>query len=791
MKKALFIVAVFSILHAPFYTLHSQVVREDSFQRLEVFYRVPELQLLTHPFGDVKTFLPVLEGYRSDGRIGAPVLPVRSDFIVVPFCDSIVVTVTDVIYDTIHTFSHSCIHTFSPLQRPRSKSAVGEPVVDYDTALYAADAFFGLPLVTVSPVGIARDRRLAHLRFSPLRVNPVTGDAILCRSATVTVTYIGADIDHTLDHYRRYHTPAYSTGTTLNSLFSAKDAALTTPLRMVIAVGSGLTGNSRLNDFADWKRSQGMLVDFIYADSIPGFTSQRLADSLCVLYNAATEEYPAPLYVILVGDHEQLPAFDYRLSNDNWVLFDHFSPHITDHYFATWTADNIRDCYLGRFSATDVAELDAIIDKTLLYERYLFADDSYLSKAVLVSGIDGSGSYDWAINYADPSMDYVAGHYVNSDLGFQQVTYCKNNTSINPRAPGVTVASNTDANRLLNLYDQGMGYVNYSAHGSATSWTNPAFTVSHVNAMNNYGKPSVIMGNCCLSNHFQTPVCLGEALLRKASAGAAAYIGATNSTYWDDDFFFSVGYRVNVSPAMDLSYNSTFTGCYDHLFHLHNEAPAVTIGGMMQAGLMAVNGIYDLDSYGHDMVPYYWEIYELMGDPSLIPWLGRAAEPVCSIDTTGDGLSVITVPGAYVALFDSTHTFLATVFADASGLALFDLSSLQSPRSTLLLSVTAQHHKPYLNPLDATHVGFDQSLSLPASRTFSIFPNPATDRVTVDGLSVGSRIELYDAKGRHIHTFSLSPCHPETYSLDVSSLPSGIYFLRTDQGAPVQKLIKK
>lgn len=660
----------------------------------------------------------------------------------------------------------------------------------FDSALYATDSLFGFPLATVTPAGIARDRRLAHLRFSPLRVNSVTGEAILCRSATVTLTYLGADPDRTLGHYRLHHTSAYTVGSTLNRLFTAKDATLTHPLRMVIAVGNGLAGCRRLDDFADWKRSQGMLVDFLYADSIPNFSSDLLADSLRTLYLNATPANPAPLYVILIGDYEQLPAFDNRLAPDNWVFSDNFTPHITDHYFCTWSSDIIRDCYLGRLSATDTVTLRNILDKTLLYERYLFADDSYLAKAVLVAGIDAG---DWAYNYADPSMDYIATHYINSDHGFSQVTYGKNNVSINPSAPGVTVVENYSGSTFVGLYNQGMGFVNYSAHGSSSSWSNPYFSVDHVEAMSNTGKPSVMIGNCCLTSHFQTPTCFGEALLRKASAGAVAYIGATNSTYWDDDFFWTVGYRPEVSPSMDLSYNASYTGTYDHLFHLHGEPPAVTIGGILHAGLMSVNNIYDLDYYGPSMVPYYWEIYELMGDPSLLPWMGRAVELThvgtlecrsnCTV--TSPHLHISTsCPGAYVALVDSVdHALFSSAFADERGEALLLLADTAG--HVPMLTVTAQQHKSFYSSLRHGNVGIQNS----TPHAPLVYPNPVTDHLTIEGLPVGSIVELYDISGCKI---SISKSTSTKTKFHIGEFPAGLYFLRISSPAGIhtEKIVK-
>ena len=108
-----------------------------------------------------------------------------------------------------------------------------------------------------------------------------------------------------------------------------------------------------------------------------------------------------------------------------------------------------------------------------------------------------------------------------------------------------------------------------------------------------------MIGNCCLSGKFNTTrydACLGEALLRKNNnAGAVAYIGGTNSTYWPHDFCWSVGVRNNISNTMNTQYDSDNLGMYDRLFHTHNEPYSEwynTMGAIVAAGNAAVEA-YD------------------------------------------------------------------------------------------------------------------------------------------------------------------------------------------------------
>ena len=58
--------------------------------------------------------------------------------------------------------------------------------------------------------------------------------------------------------------------------------------------------------------------------------------------------------------------------------------------------------------------------------------------------------------------------------------------------------------------------------------------------------------------------------------------------------------------------------------------------------------------------------------------------------------------------------------------------------------------------------------------TINIYPNPATTSITIEG--VDGQADIYDVMGRHMLTVV---CHGESSSVDVSSLPHGLYLLRT------------
>lgn len=692
MQKRIIVLA-FALLFISGAMAQSVRVTKSDYRQAEYIYEATSPQYSSLKI-DGKTYAVInLEGSTPSTQIGQPNLPLVSEFVEIPLCDNVKVSVSDVSVETVNKFDNYLI----PVQPAPSKADNAPRPFVMDAELYAKDAFYGHDMAWVEQMGVARDRNIGILRLSPFSYNPVTGELQMVTSMKITVTYEKPDVAATMQMRDRYFSPDFSIGhTLLSTLPSSKEVASAAPLHYLIVAHSSF--HDQLDEFVAWKKRQGFLVTVGYTDDPNvGTTSASIAAFIKGFYTNATEELPAPTYLLLVGDQQQIPAFDARC----------YSPaqdHVTDLYFATWTSDNIPDCYYGRFSARNVSELTPQISKTLFYENYDFPDDSYLERAVLIAGKDQGYNGDNAYNYADPAMDYIAKTYINAANGYTDVKYYKNNTTFAPTGVTVTGSSLTSstANVLRGLYNEGIGWVNYSAHGYDNEWSTPSFTSQNASAMTNNNKPSIMIGNCCLSGKFNSTYadkCLGEALLQKANnAGAAAYFGATNSTYWPHDFCWSVGVRSGISNTMNANYSSYNLGVYDKLFHTHGEnysAWHVTAGAMTMAGNTAV------EQYGSYAL-YYWEIYELFGDPSLMPWLSTAEEMnvvAPDIEFGSTSYTVLAVPYAYVAITTrEEHELVCAGYADANGVATLELPSGMMP-DDYELAVWAQNYKPYFQDI--------------------------------------------------------------------------------------------
>ena len=165
---------------------------------------------------------------------------------------------------------------------------------------------------------------------------------------------------------------------------------------------------------------------------------------------------------------------------------------------------------------------------------------------------------------------------------------------------------------ILAALEQGNLLVNYTAHCLSNGWSNPAITARAFDTLHNL-IPAVYVNNCCRSNAFNG-TCFGEELLRLPQGGAIAVIGATNETLWDEDFFWAVGAKR--PPMLSPLYDSLYPGAFDTLITCPEKD--YTLGAMLYAGCKAVS------QSGSPFDAFYWEIYTLLGDPSMTPFWTHA-----------------------------------------------------------------------------------------------------------------------------------------------------------------------
>ena len=617
-----------------------------------------------------------ISSYSSDSKIGDADLPVLQRLIRVPFGSEMAIKILnteDTIID-LSDFGYE-IPVF-PNQPSVSKSAIDFPFYMNET-YYNLDKFTGNDLVTTELLGKMRGQQLARLKVSPIQYNPSTNQLKIITKMEVKIIFKNINISEDVSNRMKYYSPEFETlfKSCVNyTSVAEKDVITTYPVKYVIIADPMY--QAALQPLVDWKKKKGFLVVEEYTNNPSvGTTNTSIHTFIKDMYDNATASDPAPTYLLLIGDIGQVPSFN-------------TGQHVSDMYFCEFdgNGDFYPEMYYGRFSAVTATDIEVQVNKTITHEQYLFPDPSFLDEVVLVAGVDGS----WAPTHGNGQINYGTDNYFNTQHGLTVYNYLYGSGSpITSDMSGASAAIIADVSA-------GVGFANYTAHCGSSGWSDPSFEVSDVPGLQNIDQYGFMVGNCCQSNTFDNPVCFGEKLLRANNKGAVGYIGGSNNTYWDEDFWWAVGSTSNITA--NPTYAGTGLGLYDALMHENGEAQAdwfFTAGQMIHSGNLAVT-----QAGGSEQ--YYWEIYHLMGDPSLMPYIGVPTvlsvshQNATPVGTTS--LMVTTEENAYVAL-SMNGVLLDAQLAGPTGIINLSFSAIANVGNADIV-VTKQFKQPYISTIN-------------------------------------------------------------------------------------------
>ena len=605
--------------------------------------------------------------YGYSMTVGDPKLPVLKRLIEVPLNATYNIEVITQNYREFNLADYGIENYIFPAQPSLSKSDDPENVeFIFNEASYQINNYTGQELVKVVELGTMRGVKMARIEISPILYNPVQNTIKVYDNIEVKINFVGANVSATIQKKQSLFSPYFeSIYKQLANYKTINSKELITDEPVTYIIVSDPMFESALQPFIEWKVKKGFNVVEAYTDDPNvGNTTASIKSYLEDFYENPPTGYNPQSFILFVGDNAQIPSTN-------------SGGHLADLYFCTYDGpgDIYPECYYGRFSANSVTELQPQIDKTLEYEQYLFPDASFLDEVVMVAGNDAGH-----IMWSNGQINYGTSNYFNLAHGLTSHTY------LQPEPGG----GNYSQNIRQNVSD-GVSFGNYTAHCGPSGWSNPSFENNHVAALQNAHKYPLLVGNCCSSNDFSY-TCFGETLLRAVDKGAIGYIGGSASTYWDEDYWWGVG-------ATPVSENPVYVdgeiGAYDGAFHDHGEPLDdwyVTQGQMTQAGDLAVT-----QAGGNET--YYWEIYHLMGDPSLMIYYSQAPDPTANYQNLmplGSGsFTVNTDPYSYVAI-SKDGVLHGCAIADNTGLAevtMFDPIAIPGEAD---LIITAQNIKPYI-----------------------------------------------------------------------------------------------
>jgi uncharacterized repeat protein (TIGR01451 family) len=702
-----------------------------------------------------------LAGRAGLREVGKPELPSIGEMIEVPsgvqFTPEILVGET-VILENYNVY---------PAQRPRHVPPSKPEPLDLDRPCYLTDADYPAALVDAGDdrCAVIRGHRVLFLRVNPIRYNPVTRTLTVYTTLEVRLHYDQPAQLRGVE--RRIRSGAFEDllqRATLNHKdprrFVAPDMGVRDlPLGcdyLIITAGSLYNEHDPQTPvalLARWKRRKGYRTRVVKVEEIGAD-----ANAIRAFVKDAYDNWsPALTYLLLVGDADAVPPYPASPNPSS-------GPQInTDLYYgAVDGTDQFPEIYVGRLSAHDTQELAAIVTKILAYEQTPPQDAGFYQDVSLVTQFSDAGSnghpgtefYPWMTNM-ETLHDFLAASYnveriYNTDSGYPENSaapspkYWQDGTELPNDLKNYAWPSVVAAGQMIkDALNAGRFLVVYLAHGDSDGWAGPGFredkNYPDITKLEEMGVDPVtgqltgptglpvIFSITCSSGSFDNEIydttadshdCLGENFVKRARAGAVAFVGHTRESGIDDNSVLLFGLNKAIWPA----YNPQ-----PHWGTAQNPHPALPadapprllrMGQIVTFGRAYYAKVYGLGGYQKA----YLEMLHLLGDPEMPIWTqmpGRLnvdhPERLCEggpnefVVSVRDEATDLPVLGA-TAVITRGDAALQMQQTNAEGLARFQLQDVGS--GDLDITVTAADFRPYMG----------QILVLAGSATLTLTP---------------------------------------------------------------------
>ncbi|MEI6898916.1 MAG: C25 family cysteine peptidase [Bacteroidota bacterium] len=627
-----------------------------------------EVQTNKGPFTEL-----IVPGFGFLNGVGDPKLPAYHKLIEVPLNAEYEVLYDKIQYSDYELSKYGVTNPVIPAQAPLCKNITnpGEVPFILNSGTYNKDQYFGTDLVSIQNAGIMRSVKLATLTVSPILYNPVNGKIRVFTSMEVTIRYKHPDVAGTMQMKKRTASPYFGKLYNLFPNYQSNEDNLITTGPVTYVIVSDPAFHNALQPFIQWKIKKGFKVIDNYTNNpAVGNTTASIRNYLMNLYNNPPTGVNVPSFVLLVGDVGQIPTFT-------------AGGHPSDLNYCEYTGDHIPEVFYGRFAAGNLAQLQPYLDKTMEYEQYIMPNPDFLNEVSMIAGADATNGP----IYGNGQINYGTSTYFNTAHNLNSHTY------LQPEPGGSNYSQH-----IRDDVSNGVSFSNYTAHGSEQGWADPQFVISQIPALQNNQKYCLMVGNCCKTSNFAV-TCFAKEITRAANKGAVGYIGCSDYSYWDEDYWWACGFKaISTNP----SYNPQHLGAYDATFHDHGEPISkwfVTMGQMVMAGDLAVQ------ESTSGMKNYYWETYCLMGDPSLsiyysVPQPVAATYPG-SLPFGTHSLAVTTEPYAYVSLSINDTVLLDAKCADSIGIANLNFDTINQ-NCYLHIVISKQNRKPLIDSIQVT-----------------------------------------------------------------------------------------
>jgi len=426
-------------------------------------------------------------------------------------------------------------------------------IMELNDEVYNSNNSYPNDWVRVIYAGQMRGRNLALVEVLPLRWNPSDNSCELLSEATISLSFEGGDLGTTYANASRYYAPPFE-----RMLSSLTENYGTFEGGCDTPPAPYLiVGHSDFTDTA--------MDAFVTWKESLGFTVMMV--DLSVTGSSASEietyildaiQNDGVQFVLLVGDTNFLPGNTATAYSG-----------VTDLYYVTLPDGGyIPDAFIGRFSVTTSGQAVMMADRVINYEQNVSGATPWVQNTCWIASNDNysitEGTHNYCIStYLDP-LSY---------------TYDK-----------IYAHSGGTASQAVTSINGGISMLTFSGHGSTTSWGDMSFTQTSFNQLTNGSMLPGVLSHACLTGNYAVGTAWCETWTRTPDKGGLWFWGSVPSSYWTEDDIQQKGeYDYFLGQGINWSM------------------------GFLNGGKMAVYNYYS----GGGSTKYYYEGYNLMGDPSV------------------------------------------------------------------------------------------------------------------------------------------------------------------------------
>lgn len=517
---------------------------------------------------------------------------------------------------------------------------------------------------------------------------------------------------------------------------------------MLIIAAPTLT--SVMQPFIDWKNQKGIRTEMV-STAVTGTSQSAIQTYIANQYSVN----PNLLYVLFVGDHQNIPAFNDGTKGSEIKWSDIKYGMITG-----GSSDYYPELMVGRFSSTLTTDIQTMVNRTLEYEKNPQAG-TWFTKGIGIGsnegyGIGDDGEPDW-LHIRNIGQKLINGSGYTYYHEFYDSTHGGNDAPGDPTSAMVQSAVNSGASIFL-----------YCGHGSQSSCATSNFNITAINSCTNNGRYPFSVQVACNNGTFHNGTCFSEAFIRAKNSqgptGAIASCGSSILMAWAEPM-------------------ETQDEIGDIISNQYPNNKKYTLGGLFYNGQMKM-----LDKYPTNTGKEVMATWVMFGDPSC---MFRCANPTtlsvqhntCIVPSaTVFNIQVPQGPGVYICI-SQNNQILGRTLASGS-VTPVSLTQTFSPSQPLLVTVTGYNRLPY----QSTVTVCTPTVTSVSSNHFDAmveYNSMVKNLLKINAYNTIDQIKIFTLEGRLIKIFAGRP--DNEIILDVNDLVEGVYILEIKIGNDIHK----